>query len=367
MIGSVNGMPSSKPGAFVAVTLSALAAIGCGSSSPSQAGAAGAAGGAAGAAGVGGGAGAAGAGSHLSAGCGTPPPAGDKSTAWTKHDIDLPAGSVDQAFVSMHPPNMGSQYSWTHRNYFLKLPQGYDGSTPLPVTIAGTACAGNETAGANGDFSVPPDKMNVETGAIKISQSYVVSDAVSSCVGFADDFANSPEPAYIHAVIAEVEAKYCVDTSKVFINGFDAGAFQAVTASCTNASELRAYGVQIGGGLRLQHAPCQDHPVAAMFVVGTQDTAEPIGPLTTPQNDSNGSAPARDAALVRNGCVGTNTAPWNPSYPKCVTYTGCPAAYPVVWCPLDAPHIGSIGADAALVPTYRFQGLWDFFSSLPAP
>jgi hypothetical protein len=364
-------MPSSMSSAFVAVALAVFSATGCGNSAASQPaidGAAGDTAGAAGATDAGGSEGAAGAGPRLSAGCGSVPPLSDGSNAWTKHDTDLPAGSVDPAFVAAHPPNVGSQYGWTHRNYFLKLPQGYDGTTPFPVTIAGTACAGSETGGANGELSVPSEKMNVENGAIKISQSYVVSDAVSSCVGFADDFTSSPEPAYIHAVIAEVEAKYCVDTSKVFINGFDAGAFQAVTAGCTNAAELRAYGVQIGGGLRLHHAPCEDHPIAAMFVVGTQDTAEPIGPLTMPQNDSNGSAPARDELLARNGCVGNDTAPWNPSYPKCVTYTGCPPAYPVVWCPLDVPHIaGSTGADAALVLTYRFQGLWDFYMSLPAP
>jgi hypothetical protein len=364
-------MPSSMSSAFVAVTLAVLSATGCGNSAASQPANDGAAGGAAGAAGAtdaGGSEGAAGAGPRLSAGCGSMLPLSDKANAWTKHDIDLPAGSVDPAFVAAHPPNAGSQYGWTHRNYFLKLPQGYDGTTPFPVTIAGTACAGSETAGSNGEFSVPSETMNAETGAIKISQSYVVSDAVSSCAGFADDFTNSPEPAYIHAVIAEVEASYCVDTSKVFINGFDTGAFQAVTAGCTNAAELRAYGVQIGGGLRLRHAPCEDHPIAAMFVVGTQDTAEPIGPLTMPENDSNGSAPARDELLTRNGCVGNDTAPWNPSYSKCVRYTGCPPAYPVVWCPLDVPHIGgSTGSDQALVLMYRVQGLWDFYMSLPAP
>jgi poly(3-hydroxybutyrate) depolymerase len=205
--------------------------------------------------------------------------------------------------------------------------------------------------------------MNVEAGAIKISQSYVVSDSVAPCPGFADDFANSPEPAYLRAVLAEVEATYCVDTSKVFINGFDSGAFQAISAGCTNAGELRAYGVQMGGGLRLHHGDCEAHPVAAMFVVGMQDTADPIGPLTTPLNDSNGTAPARDEQLTRNGCVGNDTAPWNATYPKCVTYTGCPAAYPVVWCPLDVPHIGGDQTEVAL---YRLQGLWDFYSSLPA-
>ena len=365
-------MRSIPPNVVVVIMLATSFAPGCSNSAatpqPANDGAAEGGVGAAGTTGAGGSDGAAGTGSHLSTGCAAMLSFSDKSNAWTKHDIDLPSGSVDSAFVTAHPPNAGAQYGWTHRNYFLKLPQGYDGTTPFPVTIAGTACAGGETVGSSGEYSVPMGTVNAGSDAIRISQSYVVSDSVSPCVGFADDFTNSPEPAYIHAVIAEVEANYCVDTSRVFINGFDAGAFQAVSAGCTNAAELRAYGVQIGGGLRLHHALCDNHPIAAMFVVGTQDTAEPIGPLPMPENDSNGSAPARDELLARNGCAGSDTAPWNPSYPKCVTYSGCPAAYPVVWCPLDVPHIAeATGSDAALVPMYRIQGLWDFYMSLPAP
>ena len=48
--------------------------------------------------------------------------------------------------------------------------------------------------------------------------------------------------------------------------------------------------------------------------------------------DSYGNAPARDELLMRNGCVGRDTAPYDTKYPACVKYTGCPAAYPVVWC-----------------------------------
>jgi hypothetical protein len=61
---------------------------------------------------------------------------------------------------------------------------------------------------------------------------------------------------------------------------------------------------------------------------------------------------------------------WNPAYPKCQIYTGCPAKYPVVWCPIDVNHGNGpnpMGPDGALVTTYRFQGLWDFYKSLPAP
>jgi hypothetical protein len=60
---------------------------------------------------------------------------------------------------------------------------------------------------------------------------------------------------------------------------------------------------------------------------------------------------------MRNGCVGTATAPWDQKYPACVKYTGCPAAYPVVWCAIDAGH--SNGGDISAT------GFWKFWSVLP--
>jgi poly(3-hydroxybutyrate) depolymerase len=169
----------------------------------------------------------------------------------------------------------------------------------------------------------------------------------------------------------DIEAKYCVNTAKIFVNGYSSGAWEAVMTGCTNPDRVRAYGVQIGGGLRISHPPCMNKPAAAMFVVGTLDTGNPIGPLSTPLHDSYGSAPARDFQLMRNGCVGTATATWNAKYPKCQLYTGCPAKYPVVWCPLEVNHGNGpnpMGADGgAILEGYRLQGLWDFFDSLPAP
>jgi hypothetical protein len=106
-------------------------------------------------------------------------------------------------------------------------------------------------------------------------------------------------------------------------------------------------------------------PVAAMFVAGLQDTSDPIGPVAMEQFGTLGSAPARDELLKRNGCVAADfqivdtcsatasadgspcaadivngdtfgNAPhamWNAQFPKCQTYTGCPAKFPVCGAP----------------------------------
>jgi hypothetical protein len=304
----------------------------------------------------------------ISAGCGMLVSGVDSPTKWSQHNIDLPAGSVDPAFIAAHPPNNGTQFNWLHRNYFLKLPSLYDPNKSYPVTIAAPSCGANETIGAGGENAVP---VGTQSEAIEVSLSYVVSSsATPDCVGmFADDYPNSPEPAYIHAVIADVEAHFCADASRIFVNGSIEGSFLAMLAGCTNTDEIRAYGVQTGGGLRLKRPACKAHPVAAMYVVATGDNWYPLQGFMPPQLDHIGLVASRDDILQRNGCVGSDTTPWNAAYPKCVSFTGCPTKYPVVWCELDA-HRASVnftGLDAITLENERQKGLWDFYNSLPLP
>jgi hypothetical protein len=77
--------------------------------------------------------------------------------------------------------------------------------------------------------------------------------------------------------------------------------------------------------------------------------------------DSYGSAPARDDVLARNGCLGTATAPFDPKFPVCLKYTGCPEAYPVVWCELPIPSHAVTGYNNV---NYA-SAMWPFLTGLP--
>jgi poly(3-hydroxybutyrate) depolymerase len=331
-------------------------------------------------------------------GCTVAPAAADSSTQFIEKIVMVTG--VDPALITKYPVNNGAQFNWTKRNYFLRLPMNYDPTKAYPVDMAATGCAGNETTGSSGSYTLP-SASGGQPDSIQIGLSYVTSNAANpSCVAFTDDYVDSPEPEYISAVIDDVRAKYCVDNSKIFVNGYSSGAFEAVMSGCNDPDKVRAFGVQIGGGLRMNHPPCMNKPVAAMFVVGLLDTSNPIGPTATPQNDSIGSAAARDELLVRNGCVAPgfqivdtcSQAPnvpcttgvmngdtfsnvphamWDPMFPKCQMYTGCPAQYPVVWCALLVDHGAGpnpMSADGGqTVESYRRDGMWKFFSSLPAP
>jgi hypothetical protein len=337
-----------------------------------------------------------------STGCGMAPAATDSMKNFIQKTIMI--SGVDPAFISMYPVNAGSQFNWTKRNYYVRLPANYDENKAYPVDMEGTGCNGPETSGSSGEYSLPNTPNQAE--AIQIGLSYVTSMAANSnCSAFTDDYVNSPEPPYLNGVIDEVLSKYCADTGRVFIHGYSSGAFEASMAGGAVADKIRAIGLQVGGGMRMKHPPYKTNPVAAMFVVGTLDQGNPIGPLATPLNDTVGSVAARDELLKRNGCVASdfqivdtcahgimvamkepNPLPctagildgdtysnvphemWDPLYPKCMKYSNCPAKYPVVWCPLDVNHGNGpnpMGADMTQIENYRRVGMWKFFSSLP--
>jgi hypothetical protein len=81
------------------------------------------------------------------------------------------------------------------------------------------------------------------------------------------------------------------------------------------------------------------------------------------RNDSPGLVPMREDVLARNGCLGSQSKPWNPAFPVCVTFTDCPVAFPVVWCALPS-YIGTPGREGSL--SYAPGAMLPFLTALPA-
>src|SRR5258708_4792344 len=53
---------------------------------------------------------------------------------------------------------------------------------------------------------------------------------------------DTPEQPYFRAVVADLEAKFCVDRSKLFLTGFSSGGWEAYTLGCAAADLLRGIG-----------------------------------------------------------------------------------------------------------------------------
>jgi poly(3-hydroxybutyrate) depolymerase len=328
-----------------------------------------------------------------SAGCNVAPPSGDKSTGFNGHNLMVPActGAVSSRCVApdFAPGGNLSQtnggYDFTHRQYAVQLPTAYNNNTAYALIIGGGGCGGGPTE-SGGGFTAGQGT----TDTIRIGLSYVkmcFADGGNSCSGTPDQqpaCVNTPEVPYLYAVLADVESKYCIDKGKVYMGGYSSGGWETYTMGCAAADVIHGI-VPENGGLR-HHRPACTGQMAALMVAGEIDHDNPIGPLVMDQPyapasmtaadvnaailslDSNGTAPARDELLARNGCVGVDTAVYDPAYPLCKKYTGCPADAPVVWCAIpNAGHgmstYGGVNYYPGSVPGNVL--MWKFLTSLP--
>ena len=295
-----------------------------------------------------------------SAGCGITPST-DTSTGFTAHDVAV-AGVAPIYQTGGQLAQVSGPYDFTHRVYSVRLPTNYDPSKAYPVTLGGGGCGGNSVgfaANPGGGFVVAPAGESIQVGLMYVNGCF--SDGGPTINNRAD----TPELPYLKSVLADVEGRLCVDTKRVFMSGFSSGANDAFVLGCAAADSIR--GVSSVSGVMRAVRPACTGPEASFMVVGEADTANPVGPLAPTdsryaQLGSAGSAPGRDDYLLRNGCAGSASAPWDPAYPACVKYTACPAAYPVVWCSL--PGVGHDGSVLNGV-SYSPAGAWKFLSSLP--
>jgi poly(3-hydroxybutyrate) depolymerase len=328
------------------------------------------------------GSGAGGGGSYMGAtgksgGCGKDPPAIDQVGKFSKHEIHVTEPIAANYLVGGDSYDKSGPYDYQFRPYSIRLPTGYDPTKTYPVIMGGGGCGGNAQ-----DFANNPGSgydIDKPREAIFVGLSYVAG-CFSDGGGGTKKRADTPEVPYVHEVLAEVQANYCVDKSRVFITGHSSGGWEAFTVGCALANEIRGI-APVSGGLR-NHRPACTGAQASIIVEGLGDTANPIGPIVPPDGnlDSGGSAPARDEILLRNGCVApgfqftyaagntkeakAGNAPheaWDATYPSCFKYTGCPAAYPVVWCALDGGH--EVDNEGNL--DYK-QGMLKFFDALPS-
>jgi poly(3-hydroxybutyrate) depolymerase len=256
--------------------------------------------------------------------------------------------------------------TFVDRDFAIEIPNGYQVDHPYPVFFGAAGC------GTQPPLMGPAYTIPNENNVIKVGLQQVTLPSLYNC--FADgamrcaidlknvaDCDNGPEVPYMLAVIDWVEKNFCVDLGQEFIGGGSSGAWEALLAGCALSDKIRGT-YTVAGGLREHRWACNG-PSAAFMIVTANDTSNPVGPLMSLDvaEDTYGSAPARDELLKRNGCVGTATAPYDPKFPACVKYTGCPAAYPVVWCEFPMGN----HADPNYNGVNYLNAVMPFFMSLP--
>jgi polyhydroxybutyrate depolymerase len=241
-------------------------------------------------------------------------------------------------------PNVGA--AWTSRNYYVRLPAGYDPGRSYPTVFVGPGCdsTGHDHGIAVSDAS-GPDAIVVAFEADPAAL------AGRDC--FMTESAMSPEIDYFDETLEEVQAKFCVDTRHVYVEGFSSGSWLTNLLGCARGNVLRGQGNASGCAPPL---PTCAGPIAYMEAHDTSD----------PANAYSCGTANRDRMVKLNGCLST-TKPYNPgpgvSPPpgktiSCVQYDGCKA--PVVFC--TTTGLGHTPQEETHLST---NGFWNFWTSLP--
>ena len=255
-------------------------------------------------------------------------PVTDTVAKWVEHDVMVTVAAAYQP-----------QYET--RKYFTMLPKTYDPTKSYPVTFWGPGCGatgaeGNQLSGDTSDYV------------------QVMLLQKTSC--FSTSSADSPEVPYFDVALQGVEDGYCVDKSKVFVAGYSSGSWLTHLLACQRGNVIRGMG-SASGGILEDHGTCTG-AIAGIMTGDSSDTTNPIVSIDTTTGVDRGSGAARDMILKANGCQMTST-PWDPKFPGCVLYDGCPAQYPVVWC----LTMGQGHSDGGVISS---MGFWKFWSALPS-
>ncbi|HXK17776.1 MAG TPA: hypothetical protein VNG33_08235, partial [Polyangiaceae bacterium] len=152
----------------------------------------------------------------MSAGCGKDNI--DDPNAWTKHTITV---AVDAMF---------NNPTYTQRVYWTKPPKTYDKSKPTTLTMWGQGCGQGGTP-----ENVPTNQSAAADTAVQV-QFLAPQNTKCYSAGPDGDNAKSPELPYFDAVLAETEANFCIDTTKVFMGGYSSGAWFTALISCNRTS-----------------------------------------------------------------------------------------------------------------------------------
>jgi polyhydroxybutyrate depolymerase len=193
--------------------------------------------------------------------------------------------------------------------YLLSLPDGYDGSKPVPLVFAFHGRTRSHLALHDTDASHLAELLG---------PSYAIAYVKSVGPGYDQPREQPDNLQLFDALYAHLLGNYCIDTEQVFALGHSSGALFSELLACERARLLRGIAA-VAGALVQPECPGRS---AALLIHGQHDKVVSV---------SRGRY-ARAHFLRANGCSNQSSAV---GAPGCVQYAGCQPGLPVEWCEHD--------------------------------
>lgn len=246
----------------------------------------------------------------------------------------------------------GGSVSVANSHYFA-FPEGYDGTTPLPVLFGFHGCS----SGNRGTSIDNTQWMNL-TRDSSFASAYVraipVSESGGGCWSYDTDIPR------VKRVYDELIANHCVDTSRIFATGHSSGAqfiVQVVTTRHTEDADHLNFKA-LAPVAASDYGPIAG-PVPVLYIQGQRDAErnngdgrETVARFRAANTCDESSTPYTSIMGCQSG--GTMVDP------GCRAYEGCAA--PTIWCSHNDPNYGGTMHG---VPCFALRAMYDFFEGLP--
>lgn len=154
------------------------------------------------------------------------------------------------------------------RSYHVRVPDNWDGQSPLPVLLHFHGWA------RQGDLIVRHDR--IASGAVADDVLLLAPNGLNKTWSFRTP--GSPDTAFGRAVLEDAAARYPIDSDKVFVSGYSWGARMAWRFVCENGEGIAAL-LAVSGTLS-QSEDCETAPGQMRQVYGLNDQVlpYPMGP-----------------------------------------------------------------------------------------
>jgi len=250
------------------------------------------------------------------------------------------------------------------REYILNVPTNYANSRPYKLIIAYHELNGNDDEMFRNQYYHLLALAN--DSAIFVAPNGQQNNAnCTQAGGCGWPNPNNTDLALADALVAQIEANFCVDTNRIFATGWSFGGSMSYKTACerplggTANGYIRAIAVYSGSQLSGNCTPTK--PVAYYASHGTADAVLCYDETRTAGCQvGNGVSLAQNFSIA-NGCTFMTPAKVTSGNHVCTNMMGCMAGYPVAFCSFNGPHTPD-PTDPGQRTSWEYQNVWDFFS-----